>query len=222
MNILYLENHSVFAEQVRRQFLAAHWVTIVPGLAEARTAFATGICDLVVCDYDLDDGKGDEFVRECRLTHPQLPAIAASSHEAGNAALLKAGASTVCRKMEIDGIQEVIAILTGQFPNDANGDVLRRKYRNGDDLFQPRMLEFRSIFPERHQALAFAELADNRDFTVPISYNLRRQMWQAMVSRFMIPTHQAISTLEFTLTDQAESVGGEADGWGSFNVKSKA
>jgi DNA-binding response OmpR family regulator len=108
VTILYLENHVVFAEQVTRQFLSAHCVTIVPSLAAGRSALASGSYDLVLSDYDLDDGKGEEFVRECRAAHPCLPIIAASSHDAGNAALVRAGASAVCSKMEFDHIQEVI------------------------------------------------------------------------------------------------------------------
>ena len=108
MNILYLGNHAVFAEQVARQFLAVHRVTVVPSLSAARSALASGSYDLVISDYDLDDGKGEEFVRECHAAHPSLPIIAASSHDAGNAALVRAGASAVCGKMEFDHIQEVI------------------------------------------------------------------------------------------------------------------
>lgn len=111
VNILYLENHAVFAEQVTRQFLASHRVTVVPSLSVARSTLASDSFDLVLSDYDLDDGKGEEFVRECRLTHPRLPIIAVSSHEAGNAALVRAGASAVCSKMEFDRIQQVIGSL---------------------------------------------------------------------------------------------------------------
>ncbi len=109
MNILYLENHAVFAEQVTRQFLATHRVTVVPSLSAARSALASGSFDLILSDYDLDDGKGEEFVRECRTACPRLPIIGVSSHEAGNAALLRAGASAVCSKMEFDRIAQVIA-----------------------------------------------------------------------------------------------------------------
>src|SRR5216117_3541553 len=108
VNILYLENHAVFAQQVTRQFLSAHQVTVVPSLAAARNALSSGEYDLVLSDYDLDDGKGEVFVRECRASLPRLPIIAVSSHEAGNAALVKAGASAVCSKMEFDRIQQVI------------------------------------------------------------------------------------------------------------------
>jgi DNA-binding NarL/FixJ family response regulator len=97
------------------QFLALHEVMVVPSLASARQALASEAFDLVLCDYDLDDGKGDEFVRECRgparTGQLCLPIIAVSSHEAGNAALMKAGASAVCSKMEFERIGEVIRLL---------------------------------------------------------------------------------------------------------------
>ncbi len=114
MNILFLENHAVFAEQVTRQFLSAHCVTVVPSLRAARSACVSKRFDLVLSDYDLDDGKGTEFVRECRVLHPDIPVIAVSSHDEGNAALLAAGACAVCGKMEFDRIQQVIGGLPGE------------------------------------------------------------------------------------------------------------
>jgi DNA-binding response OmpR family regulator len=111
MNILFLENHAVFAQQVTQQFLSAHRVTVVPSISAAKYAMAAASFDLVLSDYDLDDGKGEEFVRECRATHPLLPIIAVSSHDAGNTALLAAGASAVCGKMQFDRIQKVIGEL---------------------------------------------------------------------------------------------------------------
>ena len=89
MKILYVENHTVFAAQVCQQFLATHTVRIVPTLAAARDALGGDNYDLLISDYDLDDGKGDELVRACRVLHPSLKIIAASAHEAGNTALLK-------------------------------------------------------------------------------------------------------------------------------------
>lgn len=111
MKILYLENHAIFAAQVSREFLSAHRVAVVPSLSAARSVFTSGRFDLVLSDYDLDDGKGEEFVRECRATHPWLPIIGVSSHDAGNAALLAAGATAVCSKMDFDRIEKVIGSL---------------------------------------------------------------------------------------------------------------
>jgi len=105
MKILYVENHAIFAEQVCRQFLSAHEVKVVSSLAAARQILADEHFELLIVDYDLDDGKGDEVARACRVLHPDLKIIAASSHDTGNGALVKAGASTVCGKMEFNKIK---------------------------------------------------------------------------------------------------------------------
>ena len=57
-----------------------------------------------------------------------------------------------------------------RFPDDENGVVLRRMWDGGDDLSQPRNMDFNYIFPERRQALAFAEIVDDRDLEICISY----------------------------------------------------
>jgi CheY-like chemotaxis protein len=113
-DILYLENHAVFAEQVTQQFLAGHRITVVPSLSAARQALKTSHFDLVFSDYDLDDGKGDEFVRESVISRPNIPIVAVSSHEAGNSALLQAGAAAVCSKMEFNRIGQVIEALLNE------------------------------------------------------------------------------------------------------------
>jgi hypothetical protein len=108
-----------------------------------------------------------------------------------------------------------------QFPDDENGDVLRRMYANGDDLLQPRVVDFCFAFPERRQAVAFAEIVGDRDLEVCISYYGERDMWQAIVKRHMVPIHPDITALELALRDHAISVGGEADGWGCMKVDRK-
>ena len=57
MKIHYLENHAIFALQATSQFLRSHGVTVVPSLAAGRQALASENFDLVLCDYDLDDGN---------------------------------------------------------------------------------------------------------------------------------------------------------------------
>src|SRR5690349_19469039 len=105
MKILYVENHTVFARTVAQQFLASHEVTIVSSIAAGRETLAKETFDLALVDYDLDDGKGDEFVRECLKAQPQIKVIASSSHNRGNDAMTAAGACAVCSKMRFDRIQ---------------------------------------------------------------------------------------------------------------------
>jgi DNA-binding NarL/FixJ family response regulator len=114
VKILYVENHAIFAKQVCQQFLSDHHVEVVSSLSVARQRLAEGKYELLIADYDLDDGKGDEIVRMCRTLKPQMKIIAASSHDAGNTALMKAGASAVCGKMEFDKIAQVIKCLENE------------------------------------------------------------------------------------------------------------
>jgi len=111
MNILYVENHRQFAAIAVKTFLAGHTVRVVPSLAAARQALAQSDFDLVLLDHDLDDGKGTELASELQARSDRPLIIAASSHAAGNEALLKAGADAVCGKREFAGIGAVMTKL---------------------------------------------------------------------------------------------------------------
>jgi DNA-binding response OmpR family regulator len=108
MKILFVENHSIFAKQVIDCFLSSHEVTVVPSMATARTNLSKNHYDVLLMDYDLDDGKGEELVKELRRKNSNLRIIGVSSHERGNAALLDAGADAICSKMNFDHIQEIL------------------------------------------------------------------------------------------------------------------
>jgi len=105
------------------------------------------------------------------------------------------------------------------FANDATGDALQRLRDSGDDLSEPRMIDFCFIFPRRQQTIAFAEVIDERDMEVCISYNDRRAMWQVIVRCQMIPSYETITALESPLADKASLCGGDAGGWGCMAVK---
>ena len=108
MKILFVENHAIFAKQVIDCFLSAHKVTVIPTLAAARADLSVNQYDAILVDYDLDDGKGEELVRELRKRNSKLRIVGVSAHERGNAALLEAGADAICSKMNFDRIQEML------------------------------------------------------------------------------------------------------------------
>lgn len=114
VRVLFVEDNSVFADLVSDQFLRAHEVQIVPSVAEAIRCDTHSI-DVVLMDYDLEDGKGDAAVRAIRTKSPDLPIIAVSSHERGNEALTAAGATAVCPKGQFHHIQRVLDAIT--FPS---------------------------------------------------------------------------------------------------------
>jgi DNA-binding response OmpR family regulator len=88
-------------------------VTTVTSLSAARATLSVTDFDAVLCDYDLDDGKGDALVGwlASRPIRPQV--IAISSHDAGNDALVKAGAVAVCPKLRFQEIGEVLERIRG-------------------------------------------------------------------------------------------------------------
>ena len=105
---MLVENHPEFISVVVPTFLVGHDVTAVASLSSARAALIRAGFDVVLVDYDLEDGKGDTLVRWLS-SMPAAPAIVAiSSHEAGNEALLSAGASAVCSKLRFEQIGAVL------------------------------------------------------------------------------------------------------------------
>lgn len=92
----------------------------------------------------------------------------------------------------------------------------------GDSLTQPRIVDFCFAFPERRQALAFAEIVDDRELEVCISYYEERYMWQTIMKRYMVPNHADITALEFKLAQLAGPIGGEADGWGCMRISNES
>jgi DNA-binding NarL/FixJ family response regulator len=111
MELLWVENHPHFVQATRR-FLAGYSVTVVPSLAGARDALAKTRFDVVLVDFDLDDGKGAELVRELAGHTGRPTIVATSSHADGNEALLQAGADAVCGKLQFAGIPGLLQSLT--------------------------------------------------------------------------------------------------------------
>jgi CheY-like chemotaxis protein len=116
MRVLYVENHPTFARTVVAQFMQEHAVTVVRSIAEASAMIASEPFDVMLIDFDLDDGKGDEFVRHVRSLGLRLPIVACSAHEMGNGRLLDAGANVVCAKSSFGTIGRVLRHLV-QLPD---------------------------------------------------------------------------------------------------------
>lgn len=107
---------------------------------------------------------------------------------------------------------------TATFPDDENGDVLRRMSSHGDNLDMPRNVDFEHIFRSVEAALAFTAEIVNQTDTVSINWYDARASWNVRVTRHMRPTHQGITVLELSLDQAARKHGGSADGWGCMRV----
>jgi len=106
------------------------------------------------------------------------------------------------------------------FPDDENGDVLRRMKEQGDDLSSPRDVDFSVVFLDEASAKNFIALIEKQFEKVRYSEieTSRPLKWDVTATRFMIPSHQEITETEQLLENSAASFGGEIDGWGCFNI----
>jgi len=82
----------------------------------AGQALATAACDAVLRDYDLDDGKGTDLIAVIRQLPTRPAVVAVSAHDAGNQALLQAGADVACGKLRFAEIEAVLGRACGRTP----------------------------------------------------------------------------------------------------------
>ena len=104
------------------------------------------------------------------------------------------------------------------FPNDANGDVLRRMAADGADLTSPRVIDFEHCFPTETSARRFFDVVRRERLEASvIPPDEDESLWQVQCRKRMVPTHAAIADTEQRLARIAEEYGGCADGWGTLS-----
>jgi len=107
-----------------------------------------------------------------------------------------------------------------EFPDDENGDVLRRMQESGDDLSKPRDIDFTVVFPDEAAARAFVGQLHGRDCRVTVERTGTAEglPWDVLVVKNMVPSHEAITEYEALLESFASQHGGRNDGWGCLSL----
>src|SRR5687767_12206745 len=102
------------------------------------------------------------------------------------------------------------------FPDDENGDVLRRMAADGVDLESLRVVDFEHCFPDETSAKRFRDEVRgsvlDAGLTPPTETGTG---WEVRCRVRMRPSHAAITETERRLAASAERFGGYAAGWGS-------
>jgi len=105
------------------------------------------------------------------------------------------------------------------YPDDANGDALRRMEAQGDDLTRPRNIDFTVVFADESSAHQFAKhfRALGHEVSVQESGTDEHYPWDVVVVHHMTPSHDGISDFEKVLQTAADAWGGHNSGWGCFS-----
>ncbi len=106
-----------------------------------------------------------------------------------------------------------------EFPDDENGDVLRRMSADGDDLSAPRNIDFEHVFVSKAGAVAFLAEVASPSQEACLSCYAEQSAWNVRVTRYMNPSHAEISRVEAELAASARKHGGSPDGWGCLEVR---
>ncbi len=85
------------------------------------------------------------------------------------------------------------------FPNDENGDVLRRMARHGDDLSQARAIEFAHVFADKKAAELFAAEASGLGYQSSVEERDAGKGWDVICAKVMLPTHEGITKAEVSV-----------------------
>lgn len=105
------------------------------------------------------------------------------------------------------------------FPDDENGDVLRRMEATGDDLTRSRNVDFTVVLPSETAAERFATHFRELGYAASIEFTQTAESlpWDVVVVKNMVPSHDGIGSFENVLQNVATPLGGRNDGWGCLS-----
>lgn len=101
-----------------------------------------------------------------------------------------------------------------EFPNDANGDVLRSIFESGMDLSVPHDIDFVHLFAQETKAVVMRDRVRQMGLQADVEPNDTVGGFDVRVVVRIVPTHANITRTELQLAAIATESGGQADGWG--------
>ena len=109
--------------------------------------------------------------------------------------------------------------MTDDYPNDADGDALRRVADDGNDMGAPMVLDFPVVMPTETSAKRFAAVAATRGYRAEVWRHEDDPDWDVICSVAMVPTYADVVRIQQELTEWAAPYGGCCDSWGTFGNK---
>jgi hypothetical protein len=102
------------------------------------------------------------------------------------------------------------------YPNDSDGDSLRRVLEGGSDMSAPMTIDFSVTVPNESAARRVADLVSEHGFDPSISDNEGRGAWSVYCSKTMLATYDSVVSVTAQLNELTKPQGGVCDGWATF------
>ncbi len=103
------------------------------------------------------------------------------------------------------------------YPNDADGDVLRRIANDGSNMAKPMLIDFQVAMPDEASARELAGIALELGYRVDAYESPECSLpWTTECSTRMLATYAGVIAVQAELAELSRRYGGYPDGWGSF------
>ena len=106
------------------------------------------------------------------------------------------------------------------YPQDADGDALRKVAAHGADMSRPMIIDFSVDASNEEVATSVASLVTSRGYDPKIYHDDESGNWSVYCSRSMLATYEGVVAAQDELNALLQSLGAVCDGWGTFGNKS--
>jgi regulator of RNase E activity RraB len=102
------------------------------------------------------------------------------------------------------------------YPQDSDGDALRRVADMGADMSKPMPIDFHIAIPNENAGIAIAARAEKLGYSTKIWRDSDDGEWTCDCTKIMLATYEGVISSQSELDELAAPIGGVADGWGTF------
>jgi hypothetical protein len=103
-----------------------------------------------------------------------------------------------------------------RYPNDSDGDALRKVADAGADMSRPMVIEFSVDAADEVVARQIAELVAPLGFLPSISQNEDGNSWSVYCAKAILATYDGVIGVQAQLNELLTPLGANCDGWGTF------
>jgi hypothetical protein len=106
--------------------------------------------------------------------------------------------------------------MDSQYPDDTDGDALRRVAADGSDMTRPMRIDFSLTVPDVASARSVVEVVSAHGFEPKISVSPGDSSVSVYCAKTMLATYDGVVASQAELNRLCKCFGAECDGWGTF------
>jgi Regulator of ribonuclease activity B len=105
--------------------------------------------------------------------------------------------------------------MSNTYPDDADGDALRRVASLGADMSRAMEIDFFVSVPDRQAGESVARLASSLGYRTEMVHDEEDDTWGCYCTNPMLATYDGIVEVQRELDELSRPFGGHSDGWGT-------